>query len=94
MQDMNLRDFLLAGGRGSIGALAKTIGAHSPDVSRWASGGRPVPEKAAVAIERASGGLVTRKELRPDDWQDIWPELAEPVDTCAVQAEGQGVTHA
>lgn len=30
-----------------------------------------------VAIERATGGAVTRRDLRPDDWQDIWPELAE-----------------
>lgn len=31
-----------------------------------------------VLIERATGGQVTRKDLRPDDWQDIWPELAQP----------------
>lgn len=28
-----------------------------------------------VAIEQASGGAVTRKDLRPDDWAQIWPEL-------------------
>ena len=31
-----------------------------------------------VLIERATGGQVTRKDLRPNDWQDIWPELAQP----------------
>lgn len=30
-----------------------------------------------VAIERATNGAVTRKDLRPHDWRDIWPELAE-----------------
>jgi DNA-binding transcriptional regulator YdaS (Cro superfamily) len=30
----------------------------------------------AAAIERESGGAVTRQELRAD-WQAIWPELAE-----------------
>lgn len=30
-----------------------------------------------VAFERESAGAVTRRDLRPDDWQDIWPELAE-----------------
>lgn len=30
-----------------------------------------------VAIERATGGAVTRKDLRPNDWQDIWPELSQ-----------------
>ncbi len=27
-------------------------------------------------IERESGGVVTRMDLRPDDWHRIWPELA------------------
>jgi DNA-binding transcriptional regulator YdaS (Cro superfamily) len=31
-----------------------------------------------MAIERATNGLVTRRDLRPDDWKAIWPELAEP----------------
>jgi DNA-binding transcriptional regulator YdaS (Cro superfamily) len=35
----------------------------------------PSPENCVV-IERATGGLVTRKDLRPDDWERIWPELA------------------
>lgn len=30
------------------------------------------------AIERASDGAVTRQDLRPNDWQDIWPELQSP----------------
>jgi DNA-binding transcriptional regulator YdaS (Cro superfamily) len=35
------------------------------------------PELAAM-LERATGGVVTRQDLRPDDWHLIWPELAEP----------------
>lgn len=35
-----------------------------------------VPEKSAVAIEVATQGAVSRRDLRPNDWQDIWPELA------------------
>lgn len=30
-----------------------------------------------VAIEQASNGEISRKVLRPDDWRDIWPELAD-----------------
>lgn len=33
-------------------------------------------EKLCAQIELHSGGAVTRIDLRPDDWQDIWPELA------------------
>lgn len=36
----------------------------------------PSPAVAA-GIERATEGLVTRKELRPDDWFLIWPELVD-----------------
>ncbi|EGR4294208.1 Cro/Cl family transcriptional regulator [Vibrio cholerae] len=28
-----------------------------------------------VRIEKFSQGKVTRKQLRKDDWQEIWPEL-------------------
>ena len=31
----------------------------------------------AVAIERESGGAVTRKDLFPTRWNLIWPELAD-----------------
>lgn len=77
MLPMNLHEYISKKGRGSIGELATRIGAHAPDVSRWASGKRAVPEKSAVAIEVATGGAVTRRDLRPDDWQEIWPELAQ-----------------
>ena len=35
----------------------------------------PAAPAMAVAIERLSDGQVTRQELRPTDWADIWPEL-------------------
>ncbi len=37
--------------------------------------GRTVPEKLCVKIEQDTEGKFTRKQLRPDDWQLIWPEL-------------------
>lgn len=30
-----------------------------------------------VSIERESGRQVTRQELRPNDWESLWPELAK-----------------
>lgn len=32
-----------------------------------------------VSIEKNSNGQVTRKDLRPDDWHLIWPELVGEV---------------
>ena len=62
--------------RGRQAALAKAIGAHAPDVSRWADGKRPIPMEYGAAIEAATGGLVTRREMFPNDWHRLWPELA------------------
>ena len=36
-------------------------------VSRW-EGGDTIPAERAVEIERATGGEVSRSELRPDLW--------------------------
>ena len=38
-----------------------------------------------VAIERESGGQVTRKDLRPDDWLANWPELSAATPTTKSQ---------
>jgi DNA-binding transcriptional regulator YdaS (Cro superfamily) len=73
---MNLSQYLLQE-RGRQASLARAIGAHAPDICRWADGTRPVPVAHGAAIEAATGGLVTRKELFPNDWQRIWPELIE-----------------
>lgn len=62
--------------RGRQAALAKAIGVYPPDICRWINGRRPIPFKYGAPIEHATGGLVTRKELFPNDWQRHWPELA------------------
>lgn len=62
---------------GSQAALAQDVGVRPAFVSQWLSGTRPIPPMRCIAIERATGGAVTRKDLRPDDWAQIWPELAD-----------------
>lgn len=74
---MNLCEYLQKSPRGELFRIAREIGAHAPDVSRWSSGVRPVPINKVIAIELATNGEVTRKDLRPDDWERIWPELFE-----------------
>jgi DNA-binding transcriptional regulator YdaS (Cro superfamily) len=73
---MNLSTYL-SQERGRQAALARAIGAHAPDVSRWAKGTKSLPMRHAAAIEVATGGLVTRKEMFPNEWQRNWPELAQ-----------------
>lgn len=62
---------------GSATNLAKKVGVSVQSVCFWRDGRRSVPINKCAAIERATNRAVTRKELRPDDWQDIWPELAD-----------------
>lgn len=71
---MQLKEYL-SKEKGRLAALAKSISAHAPDVSRWASGKRPTPVEMCVAIELATNGEVTRKDLKPDTWHKIWIEL-------------------
>lgn len=66
---------------GGQAALARALGVSPAVVNQWVSGVRPVPIERCVAIERATAGAVTRRDLRPDDWRDIWPELVDVIAT-------------
>lgn len=56
--------------------FAKRCGTTVGYLRKLLATGDLVREKTCVAIERESGGAVTRMALRPD-WREIWPELAE-----------------
>lgn len=52
---------------GSKAALARAVGVTHPAVVRWVKGlSRPSPIQTCERIEKATGGAVTRHELRPD----------------------------
>lgn len=54
-------------------ALARKVNRSPSEVSQWIRGDRPIPLACAALIESVSS--VTRKQLFPDDWMLIWPEL-------------------
>lgn len=59
--------------------FAARCGTTYPFLRNVMYGLRLAGEKLCVRIERESGGQVGRKDLRPDDWREIWPELnAQP----------------
>lgn len=62
---------------GSQTALAAVLGVSKGAVSQWKDEDRRVPAAHCVAIEQQTKGAVTRRDLRPDDWHLIWPELAK-----------------
>lgn len=59
---------------GGLSALAKEIDVSSARLGNWRL--RSVPIEYCLAIETATAGGVSRKDLRPDDWHKIWPDLA------------------
>lgn len=78
----------IVGGRSE---LVKGLALHGVQVGLTALGNwksRITPEKACVALEKLTDRQVTRRDLRPEDWLAIWPELAaaEPVPTPEVEA--------
>lgn len=64
---------------GGRAVLAQMLRVQLAALGNWKI--RGVPIERCVPIERATNGAVTRKHLRPDDWHEIWPELANPQTT-------------
>ena len=60
---------------GGLSKFSKAIGVRPPTVSEWSTGKRPVPIKRCVQIEKLTGGVVTRKDLRPNDYHEIWTDI-------------------
>lgn len=60
---------------GSQRAVSDALKVAPATVNQWVSGVRPIPLRRCQAIESATAGAVTRRDLRKDDWWLIWPEL-------------------
>lgn len=54
---------------------AKRIDVSRSAVYHWLGGARVPDPEICVRIEALTKKRVTRRELRPDDWHRIWPEL-------------------
>lgn len=65
---------------GNQSKLAVSIGVKQAHVWYWLNKAKHVPAEHVIAIERATGGKVTRAELRPDLYgaADSYP-AAEPL---------------
>lgn len=58
-------------------AVAKLLNIKPPSVHAWRTGGIPDDKLIRLAPTLEKAGITTRRELRPDDWAEIWPELAD-----------------
>ncbi len=69
---------------GSQKALAERLDVSHQAVWAWINR-NSIPAEHCTAIERATSGAVTRRDLRPLDWHLIWPELDASSADAAVQ---------
>jgi DNA-binding transcriptional regulator YdaS (Cro superfamily) len=74
---MNLKHFISQMPPSQRDGFAKKCGTSKGHLQNVMYGSVPLAPIVCVAVERESFGVVTRKDLRPDDWEKIWPELAE-----------------
>lgn len=72
---MSILEQILAARNSSISALARDLGITRQNVQAWKNNG--IPARYCPQLEQMTGGKVTRKEMRPDDWMQFWPELGE-----------------
>ena len=59
--------------------LAKELNVTAGFINQITNGSRPIPARFGIAIERATQGKVTRKDMF-SNWVEIWPELADKKD--------------
>jgi len=74
---MNLKSYTATLPKGDRAIFAGKCGISPVYLSQLAAkqdGREPSPE-LCVVIERESNYRVKRQDLRPSDWQRIWPEL-------------------
>ena len=71
-----LLNYINALNQGERAAFAASCGTTLSYLRKAASVGQIIHPKACSLIESETAGAVTRRDLRPDDWHVIWPELA------------------
>ena len=62
---------------GGCTRVSKIVNVSGPAVSMWQNGDIPYDKLVILAatLEKESHGLVTRKNLFPNNYKLIWPEL-------------------
>lgn len=53
---------------GGVTTLANKVGVHQTTISNWGARGR-IPAEQVIKVEAATGGKVSRHELRPDIYE-------------------------
>ena len=62
---------------GNVTKTASALNVSIQAVCFWRDGKRNISAEKCSEIELVTNGEVTRKDLRPNDWHLVWPELSE-----------------
>ena len=76
---MTLKEFIKSLRVGDVKKFAARLGVSPSYLSQMASGRAAISPTRALMIESATEGQVSRAELRPHDWELIWPEYASGI---------------
>lgn len=83
---MKLNDYLKLLDRAARDAFAASCETSPGHLRNVAYGYRRCAPELAALVELHSQGQVTRRELCPDNWQIVWPELVTTQPTTPVPA--------
>lgn len=74
---MKLNDTQIIQLLGGTSAVSRLCGVSPAAVAQWKVKGLPQDKLyfLAAELEKQSHGLMTRKELFPETWAFVWPEL-------------------
>jgi len=75
-------------GAGGPSKVAARLGCTVQAVCFYRDGKRRLPAEYCPTLEQMNEGRISRKDLRPDDWHLIWPELAASLATETEIAQG------
>ncbi|HBC5824681.1 TPA: helix-turn-helix domain-containing protein [Escherichia coli] len=78
---MNLKSYIKKAPKGEAKRLAGCLGVSKSYMSQMISGLSAINPERCVVIENETSGEVTRRDLRPLDWERIWPDLNDQSDT-------------
>lgn len=71
---------------GGPAKVARALGVSTQTVCFYRDGDRRINAEHGARLEALSLGQVTRKQIWPNSWSRIWPELGTATDT-STQAE-------
>lgn len=76
---MKLTDSQIISLLGGINEVASLCKVSIPAVHHWKTRGIPALQLMFLGalLEKKSHGLITRKDLFPESWHLVWPEIVE-----------------